>query len=135
MAKPPLAASLTWTGELTFSASSGSQRIVLDGDSEAGPSPMQALAFAVAGCMAMDIVEILRKGRHVLEALDVKFDGDRAQEPPHRYTNITLTFVVKGNVPADAVRRAIALSHEKYCSVSNSLRGDITFVTEFEVQP
>jgi uncharacterized OsmC-like protein len=43
--------------------------------------------------------------------------------------------VVQGNVPGDAVRRAISLSHERYCSVSNSLRGDITFTTEFEVHP
>jgi putative redox protein len=134
MAKPPLAASLTWAGELTFNASSGTQRMTLDGNSTAGPSPMQALAFGVAGCMAMDIVEILRKGRHEVHALDVAFNGERAQEPPNRFTSITLTFLVKGNVPGDAVRRAIALSHEKYCSVSNSLRGDITFVTEFEVQ-
>ena len=135
MAKPPLDASLTWTGELTFTAVSGSQRITLDGNSTAGTSPMQALAFAVAGCMAMDIVEILRKGRHAVNALDVAFHGERAQDHPHRLTAVTLTFTVRGDVPGDAVRRAIALSHEKYCSVSNSLRGDIEFVTEFEVQP
>jgi putative redox protein len=134
MAKPPLAASLTWAGNLTFDATSGSQRVTLDGDSEAGPSPMQALAFAIAGCMAMDVVEILRKGRHPATALTVAFSGDRAHEPPYRFTGVTLNFVVNGDVPADAVRRAIALSHEKYCSVSNSIRGDIRFVTEFEVQ-
>jgi putative redox protein len=134
MAKPPMAASLTWTGELTFSASSGTQRMVLDSDGAAGPSPMQALAFAIAGCMAMDVVDILRKGRHPLEGLDVRFDGRRAAEPPFRYTSITLTFVVSGRVPGEAVRRAIALSHEKYCSVSNSLRDDIAFTTEFEVR-
>jgi uncharacterized OsmC-like protein len=48
---------------------------------------------------------------------------------------MTLMFTIGGDVPGDAVRRAIALSHEKYCSVSNSLRGDIEFLTEFEVQP
>ena len=135
MAKAPLDASLTWTGDLTFTAVSGSQRLTLDGDSTAGMSPMQALAFAVAGCMAMDVVDILRKGRHPVNALDVAFHGERAPAPPHRLTALVLTFTVRGNVPSDAVRRAIALSHEKYCSVSNSLRGDIKFATEFEVQP
>lgn len=130
-----MAASLTWTGELTFTAASGSQQITLDGHSTAGPSPVQALAFGIAGCMAIDVVEILRKGRHQVDALDVSFHGERAQTPPHRFTSITLTFAVKGDVPGDAVRRAIALSHEKYCSVSNSLRGDIKFATEFEVTP
>jgi putative redox protein len=130
-----MAASLTWTGELTFDATSGTQTMTLDGNSAAGPSPMQLLAFATAGCMAMDVVDILRKGRHPVKALDVAFHGDRADETPHRYTGIKLTFTVQGEVPSDAVRRAIALSHEKYCSVSNSLRGDIKFATEFEVRP
>ena len=130
-----MAASLTWKGELTFTATSAAQTMTIDGDSAAGPSPMQLLAVATAGCMAMDVVEILRKGRHPVEALEVAFHGDRADTPPHRYTGITLVFTVRGLVPGDAVRRAIALSHEKYCSVSNSLRGDITFATEFEVRP
>jgi putative redox protein len=130
-----MAASLKWAGELTFNASSGTQTVTLDGNSTAGPSPVQALAFAIAGCMAMDVIDILRKGRHPVQALDVTFHGERAQTPPHRLTAVNLTFVVRGGVPGDAVRRAIALSHEKYCSVSNSLRGDITFSTEFEVQP
>lgn len=134
MAKPPLVASLAWTGELTFRASSGSQTMTLDGNSEAGPSPVQVLAFGIAGCMAIDVAEILRKGRHPLTGLDVAFHGERAQTPPHRLTSVKLAFTVHGEVPSDAVGRAIALSHEKYCSVSNSLRGDITFITEFEVR-
>ena len=135
MAKPATEASLTWDAELRFTATSGSQTMMLDGNSEAGPSPVQALAFGIAGCMAMDVVEILRKGRHGLTGLDVAFHGDRAQSPPHRLTRVQLVFTLHGSVPGDAVRRAIALSHEKYCSVSNSLRGDITFTTEFEVRP
>ena len=135
MAKAPTEALLTWAGDLRFTATSGSQTITLDSDSTAGVSPVQALAMAIAGCMAMDIAEILRKGRQPLTSLDVKFHGVRAQEHPHRFTAITLTFIVGGNVTADSIRRAIALSHEKYCSVSNSLRGDIEFATEFEVRP
>jgi len=128
-------ASLTWIGELTFTATSGSQSLTLDGNSTAGPSPVQALAFAIAGCMGMDIVEILRKGRHPVRGLDIAFHAERAPAPPHRFTSVLLTFTVHGEVPGDAVRRAIGLSHEKYCAVSNSLRGDITFSTEFEVRP
>jgi len=83
----------------------------------------------------MDVVAILEKGRHTVRAMEVTFNGERAQTPPHRFTTVGLTFVIHGEVPSEAVRRAIALSHEKYCSVSNSLRGDIAFTTEFEVQP
>jgi putative redox protein len=135
MAKAPMTASLKWTGQLTFDATSGEQRVTLDSRGAAGPSPVQALAWAIAGCMAMDVVDILQKGRHPLTALEVGFDGQRAETTPHRFTKVKLTFVVDGDVPGDAVQRAIALSHEKYCSVSNSLRPDIEFVTEFEVRP
>jgi putative redox protein len=96
---------------------------------------MQTLAFSIAGCMAMDVADILRKGRHGLTGLDVAFVGDRAQSPPHRFIAVKLSFVVRGNVPDDAVRRAIALSQDRYCSVANSLRRDIAFTTEFEVHP
>jgi putative redox protein len=135
MGKPPLTASLSWTGELTFSASSGSQQITLDSKGITGPSPMQTLAFGIAGCMAMDVVDILRKGRHPFTALEVVFAGERAEMPPRRFTSVTLTFLVHGHVAEDVVRRAIALSHERYCSVSNSLRGDIVFTTKVEVRP
>jgi putative redox protein len=130
-----MAATLAWTSDLIFSASSGTQTLTIDGNSAVGPSPMQMLAIGIAGCMSMDVVEILRKGRHPVTGLVVEFHGERADTPPHRFTGIKLTFVVHGDIPGDAVRRAIALSHEKYCSVSNSLRGDITFATEFEVRP
>ena len=135
MAKPPVAASLTWAGELTFTASSGTQLMTLDGHSTAGPSPVQSLAFAIAACMGMDVVDILRKGRHPVAAFHVGFHGERAQTPPHRFTSVKLTFQVQGAVPEEAVRRAIALSHDRYCSVSNSLREDIAFTTDFEVLP
>ena len=128
-------ASLTWAGDMKFTAASGGQTMTLDGDSAAGPSPVQVLAFGIAGCMAMDVVAILQKGRHPLTALEVAFNGERAQTPPHRFTKIMMLFIVHGNIPGDAVRRALTLSHEKYCSVSNSLRGDITITSEFEVRP
>lgn len=127
-------ASLTWTRDQTFIASSASQWITIDGNSTAGPSPVQAFAFAIAGCMAVDVIEILVKGRHSIHAMEVAFHGERAPTPPHRFTTVHLAFVIRGEVANDVVARAISLSHEKYCSVSNSLRGDIAFTTEFEVQ-
>lgn len=132
---PPLLAALEWKGELTFTATSGATRITLDSESQAGPSPMQLLAEGLAGCMAIDVLMILQKGRHDLKALRVEFSGDRAAEPPRRYTGIRLTFHIGGNVPASAIERAIQLSHDKYCSVWHSLRQDIQFTTSFDVQP
>jgi putative redox protein len=133
MPKPPVPASLVWEGDLRFRAASGTAAMVLDGDSAAGPSPVQTLAFSLASCMAMDVVAILAKGRHPLEACTCKFSGTRADDHPHRFLRIELHFTIRGNVPAAAIERAIALSRERYCSVWHSMRQDIDFTTAFEV--
>jgi len=125
--KPPVVADLTWTGDLRFSGTSGTTGLTIDGNSKEGPSPVQALVFALAGCMAADIVFILTKGRHPLKGLKAHLVADRAPEDPHRVVKVDLRFDVEGAIPKDAVDRAAALSHEKYCSVWHSLNPDIDF--------
>src|SRR4051812_14970707 len=99
--KPPVVADLTWTGDLRFSATSGATGLTIDGSSTAGPSPVQALVFALAGCMAADIVYILTKGRHPLRGLKAHLTGERAQEDPHRLVKVDLRFDVEGAIPQD----------------------------------
>jgi len=123
--KPPVVADLTWTGDLRFSGTSGSTGITLDGNGTAAPSPVQVLAFALAGCMATDVAHILTKGRHPLRGLRAHLVAERAQQDPHRFLAVNLHFDIDGAVPMDAVERAISLSREKYCSVSHSLNPDI----------
>jgi len=131
MAVPPL--SLEWHGDFKFSSPAGFPPISLDSGDPQVPSPMQALAYGLMGCMAMDIVLILQKGRHDLKALSAHFEGDRAEGHPKRYTRINVRFDVTGPVPEDVLARAIKLSHETYCSVSNSLRPDIAFTTSYRI--
>ena len=107
--------------------------ITLDSGDPNVASPTQLLAYAAMGCMAMDVVHILQKGRHEVKALKVVFEGQRAEEHPRRYVAMQIRFDITGNPPDDAVKRAIDLSHEKYCSVSNSIRTDIEFTTSFTV--
>lgn len=133
MSKPPVAAELVWSEELRFGATSGSTAMVVDGDSTAGPSPVQMLAIALAGCMSIDVVDILRKGRHPLIAFRTSVTGARAPEPPRRLLNVQLHFHVHGAVPPHVVERAVDLSREKYCSVWHSLRQDIELTTTFDI--
>jgi len=133
--KPPLTATLTWQGDLKFLADTSRTQIILDSDGVAGPTPPEALAMALAGCMAIDVADIITKGRHPLQALDVKVAGDRQDDPPRRFVHFTLHFDLVGDVPGHAVQRAIDLSREKYCSVWHSLRQDIQLETTFEVRP
>jgi putative redox protein len=125
---------LEWAGEERFTARSGSHTLMLDGTRAAGPSPVDALAVALAGCMGIDVAHILMKGRQPLERLTARLEADRAVEEPKRILGVSLHYVVTGAVEADKVERAIALSREKYCSVWHSLRQDIDLRTSFEVR-
>jgi putative redox protein len=131
--KAPTTLELLWRDELVFDGRSGQATMVLDSAGQAGPSPVQALAFALAGCMGMDVVHILRKGRHDLRGLAVALVAQRAPDEPHRITAVNLAFAVTGNVPETQVQRALDLSHQKYCSVWHSMRQDIPFTSTFTV--
>ena len=133
MPKPPTIVDLRWTGDLKFDATSERAAITIDSAGLAGPSPMQALGIALAGCMTTDVAHILTKGRHPLRALRSHLVADRAQEVPHRFLRMALAITVEGAVPTDAVARAIELSREKYCSVWHSMRQDIDFQVTFDV--
>src|SRR4051812_27859679 len=128
-AKAPTTLDLVWTHELIFEGHSGHASMVLDSAAKAGPSPVQALAFALAGCMGMDVVYILQKGRLDLKGLKIALTAERAPDDPHRITAVTIDFIVTGGVPREQVQRAIDLSHDKYCSVWHSMRQDIPFST------
>jgi len=133
-AKPPAEANLTWDGRLKFTAREGGHEWVLDGRSEAGPSPVVALASALAGCMAADVVFILTKGRFDVRSLGVNLVGHRADSEPRRFVKIDLRFTIDTDAPADQIERAIALSQAKYCSVWHSMRQDIDLTTSVTLQ-
>jgi putative redox protein len=135
VSKPPITATLTWQGDLRFHAVTPRNSITLDSESAAGPSPPEALAIALAGCMAIDVADIVQKGRHTLTALEARLLGQRREDPPRHFVSFTLHFVLASNAPPHAVERAIQLSRDKYCSVWHSLRQDIDLLTSFEVTP
>lgn len=135
MAAPTTTATLTWTQDLQFDATSGQTALTIDSRGVAGPSPVEALALAVAGCMAIDVVDIVTKGRHPLRGLTARLSAERAAEPPRRFVSVAIHFVVTGEVPAAALDRALQLSRDKYCSVWQSLRQDIPLTTTYEVHP
>jgi putative redox protein len=122
---------LTWTGrDMEFRGGApGKPESIIDGDSVSGPSPMDTLLLALAGCMAIDVLLILDKSRVAVEALEVEVEGTRAATDPGRYEEIRLVYRVRGPSHADRAKldRAVSLSREKYCSVLHSLRRDIEF--------
>lgn len=108
---------------------SGSPEI---GYSEEGLRPMQALLASLAGCSAIDVLNILQKQKHEVRELDVEVDGERANAVPAVFTKIHLHYVAAGDFPLHKLERAVALSSEKYCSVSHMLRGSVAITTSCE---
>ncbi len=131
--KPPTLVELIWEHDLVFGGRSGDVHLKLDSASASGPSPIQALAFGLAGCMAMDVVYILRKARLDLKGLKADLTGRRAPGVPHRLLAFDLHFTLTGDVPGEQVQRAVDLSRDKYCSVWHSLRQDIELAVTFKV--
>lgn len=128
-------AELRWEGGTILTCRSGEVQATLDWESRTAASPVQALVFAVAGCMASDVVLILEKGRQALGGLTARVTAERAANPPRRLLRVDIRFTVTGDVAADKVERAIGLSRETYCSVWHSMAPDIELTTSFEVAP
>ena len=83
----------------------------------------------------MDVVHILKKGRHDLKGLKADLTGQRAPDDPRRFTRVDLKYTITGNVPDEQVVRAIQLSRDKYCSVWHSLSRDIDLRVSHVISP
>jgi putative redox protein len=133
---PPIVVDLAWTGQgERLAGRAGTAAMAMDVAGGSDPTPVQTLAFALAGCMGMDILDILAKGRLPVTGLRLRLTGERVADPPRRFTSFALHVTVTGAVPPDRIERALALSVEKYCSVWHTLRPDLALRTSFEVTP
>src|SRR5512142_2224925 len=121
-------AKVIWKGRMSFDGSASRGFTVPLGTSAAsggdddGFSPMELLLVGLAGCTAMDVVSILEKKRQEVTNLEVRVQGERAEDHPRVFTNIVLEYVVTGHqVERVAVERAVELSATKYCSAAAML--------------
>ena len=104
------------------------------GGQNLAPRPMEAVLAGTGGCTAYDVVLILKRGRHDVRGCSVRLTSERAATEPKVFTRIHMHFTVTGRgIPASAVERAIAMSHEKYCSASIMLGKTAQITTGFEI--
>lgn len=105
-----------------------------NGGANLAPRPLETVLAGTGGCTAYDVVLILRRGRHDVRGCSVKLSAQRAPTDPKVFTAIHMHFVVTGSgLTASAVERAIALSHDKYCSASFMLGKTAAITTSFEL--
>ena len=145
---------VSWTGSskangpksaMTFLAETGSgHTLMMDGAPDAdkpengganlAPRPMETVLAGAGGCTAYDVVLILKRGRHDVRGCSVKLTSERAPVDPKIFTKIHMHFVVTGSkLTANAVERAIAMSHDKYCSATIMLGKTADITTSFEL--
>lgn len=133
---------INWMGAdgMAFSAQTGSGHLLtMDGAPEGGghnlaPRPMETVLAGTGGCTAYDVVLILKRGRHDVRGCQVKLRAERAETEPKVFTAIHMHFVVTGRgLKQDVVERAVALSHEKYCSASIMLGKTAAITTSVEL--
>jgi putative redox protein len=113
-----------WKKEMEFDGLSESgHTIVFDaGAAHAnGPTPMEAVLLALCSCTSVDVVSILQKKREPLIGLTVSATAEQAAAPPRVFTRIKLVYLIGGAVSKKAAEDAVALSKNKYCSVSKML--------------
>ena len=123
---------------LRFAAATGSgQRTVTDsGPGMVAPSPVELLLVALGGCIAMDVIAILRKKRQQVTGYEVRLTGERRADHPKAFTRIEILHRLAGHdLSAEAARQAIELSHSKYCSVQASLSPAVTVTNRLEIVP
>jgi putative redox protein len=131
-------ATVKWIGAQEFVATSPSgHALTIDSDrqSNKAPGPMELLLVALGACTATDVVIILEKKRQKLESLEVICSGERAAEPPSVWIKLEVLYRLRGELDEAAVKRAIELSEEKYCSVSATLKKAATLTWRYEILP
>ena len=105
-----------------------------NGGANLAPRPMETVLAGTGGCTAYDVVLILKRGRHAVQGCSVKLTTERADTDPKVFIKIHMYFSVEGKgIPSAAVERAIAMSHDKYCSASIMLGKTADITTSFDV--
>ena len=130
----PVNATMEWDGEQQFTGFTGKHEVGLDGSAEAATTPVQMLALSLMGCMSIDLLHILTRGRHKVTSLKTLFHGERSHDDPKRFTRISMEFELTGEMLPEHVERAIDLSREKYCSVWASFRPDTELIVSFTIK-
>jgi putative redox protein len=128
--------SVKWIEEQKFLATSPSGRAIeVDSDRESNraPGPMELVLMALGACTATDVVTVLKKKRQKLESLEVVCSGERAAEPPTVWTKLEILYRLRGELDDGAVKHAIELSEDKYCSVAAMLKKTATISWRYEI--
>lgn len=117
-----------WVKALAFDATADSGHTVrIDTSAEggglgSGMNPKRMLLGSLSGCSGMDVVDILTKMKVSFTQLEIEADAEQTEEHPKVFKFINMVYRVDASAEdLDKVKRAVALSHDKYCGISAML--------------
>lgn len=131
-----MSAKVKWDGDVRFQGTTGSGfDVMIDGELQQGPRPMELMLLGLGGCTSYDVVGILKKTRQDVVDCVAEIEAERADEVPAVFTKIHVKFVVSGReLNPKKVERAVKLSAEQYCSASLMLeKGGVEITHSFEI--
>jgi putative redox protein len=132
--------SVVWKGDMAFEAQIDDYKIMMDatpasGGQHKGPTPKPLLMASLGGCTGMDVVSLARKMRQEVESLEIILKGSITEEHPMHYEAIHLVYEFTGkNLEADKLQKAVDLSQEKYCGVSDTLKRAVKITYEIVIK-
>ncbi|RLD42048.1 MAG: OsmC family peroxiredoxin [Bacteroidetes bacterium] len=122
------AVNITWTGEMSFEAEVNNFKIAIDateavGGQNRGPQPKPLTLVSLGGCTGMDVISILTKMRVKPDYFNVEVSGELTDVHPKYYHTINIRYIFKGkDLPMEKLEKAINLSQDRYCGVTEMLR-------------
>lgn len=131
---------VNWSGEMAFEAEVNDFKIKLDaheavGGKNSGPRPKPLILVALGGCTGMDVVSMLTKMRVKPDYFNIEVDGELTEEHPKYYHKIHIKYIFRGDdLPIEKLEKAINLSQDRYCGVSEMLRGKAELTHEIVIQ-
>ena len=133
-------AQVTWKGDMHFVGTADTGfTLTLDtapavGGQDMGFRPLELMLVSLAGCTGMDVISILKKKRQDVTGFEVRVEAEQAEDHPHVYTAIRVTYIVRGHqIDPAAVERSIELSETKYCPATAMLRKTATITSRYEI--
>lgn len=115
------------SGKFNFEASNeGGFTVELDakpaiGGEGKGFRPMEMLLIGLGGCSGIDMVNMLTKQKEPLDDVKIRINATRRAEIPEIFEVIDIHFDLFGELNVQKVERALNMTFEKYCSVSEIL--------------
>lgn len=99
-----------------------------------GFRPMEMLLIGLGGCSGIDVVNVLTKQKEPLNDIKISINATRKdEEMPPIFDVINIHFDLYGELNEQKVERALNMTFDKYCSVSNILSRSATINFTFAI--